>query len=161
MDKKSLKKKSIAALGLACLLSLIIWPSLAYSGKRLEIMGFYLGMTVNDAVKNLNKLNISNYNVMSSGISFGKDQGNWLQVDANNKVGYMLFTYRLFDAQDLYLTDFVNKFTRSYHLPTMKYDSMRDAYVYQTKDCEVLIPSDPMGIVIIQVIPQPEFNING
>jgi len=72
-----------------------------------------------------------------------------------------LFTYRLFDAQDLSLDAFVQKFASSYHLSPMKYDSMRDSYVYKTNNVEVLIPSDPMGIVIIQEIPKPEFNING
>jgi len=56
---------------------------------------------------------------------------------------------------------FVQKFASSYHLSPMKYDSMRDSYVYKTNNVEVLIPSDPMGIVIIQEIPKPEFNING
>lgn len=161
MTHKQGLRKSIVVLSLALFASVILLPSLAYSGKRLEIMGFYLGMTVTDAVKNINKLGIDNYKVITSGISFGDEMGNWLQLDENNKINYMLFTYSFFEAQDLSLGDFTNKFTHSYHLPALKYDSMRGAYVYQTKDCEVLVPSDPMGIVIIQAIPQPEFNING
>lgn len=160
MVKNSLKKW-IIILSLAWFTTLMLLPSLAISDNRLQIMGFYLGMTVEDAVKNINKLGITNYQVMSSGISFGAVMGNWLQTDNNNKVNYMLFTYSLFDAQDLPLIDFVNKFAKNYHLSSIKYDSMRDAYVYRSKNAEVLIPSDPMGIVIIQEILKPEFNING
>lgn len=156
-----LNKEKIVIFSLALLTIAILSPTLSIAGERLEVMGFSLGMTVNDAVQNINKLGIANYQVMSTGVSFGQDLGNWLQTtNNNNKVNYMLFTYRLFDAQDLSLNDFVQKFTGSYHIP-LKYDSMRDAYVYQNSNCEVLIPSDPMGIVIIQEIPKPEFNING
>ena len=154
------RKKNNVVFGLALLGMLILLPSVSISGDRLEIMGFSLGMTMDDAVKNINKLGIDNYKVMSSGVSFGKDMGNWLQQDNNNKINYMLFNYRLFDAQDLTLNDFVQKFSQSYRL-SMKYDAMRDSYVYKTANCEVLIPSDPMGIVIIQEIPKPEFNISG
>jgi len=153
-------KKWAVVFALVLLGMLILLPTLSISGDRLEIMGFYLGMSIDDGVKNINKLGINNYKVMSSGVSFGENIGNWLQQDNNNKINYMLFTYRLFDAQDLALNDFVQKFSHSYHL-SMKYDSMRDSYVYKNANCEVLIPSDPMGIVIIQEIPKPEFNING
>jgi hypothetical protein len=154
------RKKGTVVFGLALLGMLILLPSLSISGDRLEVMGFSLGMTVDDAVKNINKLGIDNYKVMSSGVSFGKDMGNWLQQDNNNKINYMLFNYRLFDAQDLALNDFVQKFSHSYHI-SLKYDAMRDSYAYKTANCEVLIPSDPMGIVIIQEILKPEFDIKG
>lgn len=154
------RTKWAVVFGLALLGTVILLPNWSISGDRVEIMGFSLGMSIDDAVKNINKLGIDNYKVMSSGVSFGENMGNWLQQDDNNKINYMLFTYRLFDAQDLALNDFVQKFSHSYHL-SMKYDSMRDSYVYKTASCEVLIPSDPMGIVIIQEIPKPEFDING
>ncbi|MHB9074526.1 MAG: hypothetical protein ACYC6G_13485 [Desulfobaccales bacterium] len=154
------RKKWAVVFGLALLGMIILLPTLSISGDRLEIMGFYLGMSIDDAIKNINKLGIDNYKVMSSGVSFGENMGNWLQQDNNNKINYILFTYRLFDAQDLSLNDFVQKFSHSYHL-SMKFDSMRDSYVNKTANCEILIPSDPMGIVIIQEIPQPEFNTNG
>jgi hypothetical protein len=150
----------LAVLAVTLVIGTIFCHSAARAGQRLEVMGFYLGMTADNAVNNLNKLGINNYNAGNAGISFGKDLGNWLQFDSSNKVNYMLFTYRLFDAQDLYLNDFVKLFSKNYHL-AMKYDSMRDAYVYQTKNSEVLIPSDPMGLVIIQAIPQAEFNVQG
>lgn len=155
-----IRQKGIVIFCLALLLQIILLPSFSAAAGRIEVMGFYLGMTVNDAIKNLNKLGI-NYKVDSTGISFGPDMGNWVQQDNNNKISYMLLTYRLFDAQDLYLNDFVKKFADSYNLSPMKYDSMRDAYVYKSSNVEVLIPSDPMGIVIIQQIFPPEFNING
>lgn len=153
-------KKEIVLLCLILFVVVIFQPSLALADNRIEVMGFYLGMTVDVAVKNLNKLGI-NFTVDSTGISFGSDMGNWLQQDNNNKINYMLFTYKLFDAQDLYLDDFVKKFSFSYRLSPMKFDSMRDAYYYKTSNAEVLIPADPMGIVIIQTIPKTEFNIKG
>ena len=153
-------RKRTVVVSLAVFTMVILLPSLSIAGKRLEVMGFYLGMNVNDAVKNIKKLGIDNYQVISTGVSFGQDLGNWLQIDNDNKVNYILFTYRLFDAQDLSLNDFIKKFTLSYHIP-LKYDSMRDTYFYQTSDCEVLIPSDPGGIVIIHKNPKPEFNVNG
>jgi len=153
-------KKGVVLWFLVVLAIVILKPSLSVSSDRIEVMGFYLGMTINDAVININKLGIS-YKVMSTGISFGKDMGNWLQQNNNNKINYMLLTYKLFDAQDLSLDAFVQKFASSYHLSPMKFDSMRNSYVYRTSNAEVLIPSDPMGIIIIQEIPKPEFNING
>jgi hypothetical protein len=152
--------KRFIVLGVALLFGTTFYQSSAGAENRLEVMGFYLGMTADNAVNNLHKLGINNYNAGNAGISFGKDMGNWLQFDYSNKVNYMLFTYKLFDAQDLYLNDFVKLFSNNYHL-AMKYDSLRDAFVYQNKNCEVLIPSDPMGIVIIQAIPQAEFNVKG
>jgi hypothetical protein len=159
MDPKGLKKK-VLGLVVALTASLVLLPTLAYSAKNLEIKGFSLGMNVKRAVNNIQKLNIDNYHVTDSGISFGADLGNWLQLNEHNKVDYMLFTYALFDAQDLNLKDFVNKFKHDYHL-SLRYDSMRDAYVYQRKGLEVLIPSDPMGIVIIHTVPKSEFSAKG
>jgi hypothetical protein len=155
-----MRKPWVIILCVPLIMGWLCHQSQAAAEKRLEVMGFYLGMSSSDAVKNINKLGITNYNVGNAGISFGKDMGSWLQFDSSNRINYMLFTYRLFDAQDLYLNDFVKLFSKGYHL-TMKYDSMRDAYVYQTRNCEVLIPSDPMGIVIIQAMPQSEFKIPG
>lgn len=153
-------KKYFLVLGIVIVAIIISIPILSNAGERLEVMGFYLGMSADAAVKNINKLGIDNYQVLGTGISFGKDLGNWLQTNNANKINYILFNYRLFDAQDLAVNDFANKFSRSYHI-NLKFDAMRNAYVYQKNYCEVLIPSDPMGIVIIQEIPKPEFNING
>jgi hypothetical protein len=72
----------------------------------------------------------------------------------------MQFTYRLFAVQDLSLNYFGNKITHSHHL-SLKYDSMRDAYVYLTNNCEVINPLDPMGIIIIHKKPKPELNTIG